>query len=398
MAVRFTVVSVLGLWLGLGTARADTFGGFSSVDKPYLVNSDKVCTPIRVTGGKATGAPDCKKAAADVIAKLAIKQGTRQTGNPNAKFAARASGRTLTVSRKPGDTLFTYQTFDPIKRVVDVYASQYEDRVAVAYTTRVMGREQTFVIGFDLLRPGAKPPTGHPDPTHPTTTTPTGPEQPRDPDTGVIPDPPAIKKLVDAAAKTPRRRQLAAWKKVLAADAEHAQALYRIAVLEARARHEPAALAELELLAKSSKPDAIEWRIEARFEKAFASMRGDARFRTAVGLDQKPATSYERVMRFGGGWEQAGTTCDKAEVRMKLQRERTFRLHVITACQGMRSNLPFRGKWRIEPGGITLILPNHGKATSADEARCVFEPHGDEEALHCDLGKGIDFVVLPARR
>ncbi|MBA2544351.1 MAG: hypothetical protein H0V17_32210, partial [Deltaproteobacteria bacterium] len=38
-------------------AAADTFGGFSGVDKPYLVNSDRVCTPVRVEGGTAKGAP-----------------------------------------------------------------------------------------------------------------------------------------------------------------------------------------------------------------------------------------------------------------------------------------------------------------------------------------------------
>jgi hypothetical protein len=36
-----------------GPAAAETFGGFSGVDRPYLVNSDKVCTPLVVTAGAA---------------------------------------------------------------------------------------------------------------------------------------------------------------------------------------------------------------------------------------------------------------------------------------------------------------------------------------------------------
>jgi hypothetical protein len=138
--------------------------------------------------------------------------------------------------------------------------------------------------------------------------------------------------------------------------------------------------------------------IEARFDAAFGSLRADPRFRAATGLDKKPASSYKRLMVFGGSWEQSGTSCDKAEVRLKFSRDRSFKLNVKTNCQGSIMDLPFKGKWRIEPTGATLILPNQGKASAADEAGCRFEPIGDEDSLHCDLGKGIDFVVLPTRR
>jgi len=398
MSVRLAVASILTLTLAVVHADADTFGGFSGVDRPYLVNSDRVCQPIKVAGDKATGAPSCAKAAADVIAKLSIKAPIAQSGNPSAKFTAAASGRTLTVSRKTGETLFTYQTIDPIGRVVEVYASQYDDRLAVAYTSRVMGKEQTFVVGFDLLKPGTAPPTGNPPTGNPPTGDPNDPNAPKDPNTGVLPDDPKVKKAVDAATKASRAKQLAAWQAVLAIDPAHSETLFRIAAIHAKAKQQGEALKTLETLARSSKPDAIEWLIEARFDAAFAKLRADTRFRTAVGLDRKPTSSYERVMRFGGGWEQSGTSCDKAEVRMKLTRDRSFKLNVKTACQGMRDDIPFRGKWRVEPTGLVLILPNRGKATAADEARCVFEASGDEDALHCDLGKGIDFVVLPTRR
>ena len=81
-----------------------------------------------------------------------------------------------------------------------------------------------------------------------------------------------------------------------------------------------------------------------------------------------------------------------------VTRDRSFKLNVKTNCSGTIMDLPFKGKWRVEPSGLVLILPNKGKATAADEAPCKFEPVGDEDSLHCDLGKGIDFVVLPTRR
>ncbi|HEY5937030.1 MAG TPA: hypothetical protein VIU61_20410, partial [Kofleriaceae bacterium] len=132
-------------------AGADTFGGFSGVDRPYLVNQDRVCTPLKVTNATATGVPSCTTQGADVVAKLAMKAPLPQSG-PKAMFAATVSGKTLTVTRKATNTtIVTWSAFDPIGKVVEVYGSQYDDRVAVAYTTKRLGKEVTSVVAFDLL-------------------------------------------------------------------------------------------------------------------------------------------------------------------------------------------------------------------------------------------------------
>src|SRR4051812_11828118 len=94
----------LGIAVPAAPAAADTFGGFSGVDRPYLVNQDRVCTPIMVAASAATGAPKCDKVAADVVAHLSIKPPAVQSG-AKASFTAQASGRTLTVSRKTGGTV-----------------------------------------------------------------------------------------------------------------------------------------------------------------------------------------------------------------------------------------------------------------------------------------------------
>lgn len=383
-------------------AAADTFGGFSGVDRPYLVNQDKVCEPLPVTSGAAAGAPRCEKVGADVVAKLSIKSPIVQRG-PKATFTASASGRTLTVARiaggQVGSTVVTWSTTDPIGRIVEVYASQYGDRVAVAYTTRRLGREVTDVIAFELGRTtataGDDPATVSADVSaKPSTTTSTPTDA-----TDAAPKDPAVAKAVAAARKAPKKKQLAAWNAVLAADPAHSEALYQVAALQLGAKKQADALATLGRLAASTRADAIEWLVEARFDKSFASLRGVPAFREKVGLDRKAATPYERLMGFGGQWEQTGTACDKPEVRLTATRDRVVRIRVRTKCNGVGYDLPFKGTWRLDGDQVILTLPTKGKqVTAEDQAPCQFQSAGDEDALHCTLGGDLEFVVLPTRR
>jgi hypothetical protein len=414
----FIAASVAAALVSFGAARlagADTFGGFSGVDRPYLVNQDRVCRPIAVANGTAAGPPACQKAAADVIARLSIKPPIIQSG-AKASFAAQASGRTITVSRKTGGTIVTWDAPDQVTRIVEVYASQYDDRVAVAYVVRRAGREATDVVAFDLgqnqgavanptpprdpnvdgkgnvviapIVPGGDPRPGDPRPGDPKDAAP-GAAPPEDP---------AVAKAVTAARAAGKGKALAAWRAVLAIDAAHAEALFRSAA-ELAGKRPGDALAALEALAASPRADAVEWRVEARFAPAFAALRADPKFRTAVGLDSKPATPYERVMGFGGQWEQTGTSCDKPEVRFIATRDRAFKLRVKTTCEGSVHDTSFKGSWRVIGDRVVLQLPTRGKQVStADEATCVFEAAGDEDALRCALGHNIEFVVLPTRR
>jgi hypothetical protein len=401
LLVRLLVLG--GSLLVAGAANADTLGGFSGVDRPYLVNQDRVCTPLKVVNGAASGAPACTQAAADAVARLSIKEPIVQSG-AKATFAATASGRTITVTRKESGTpVVTWSAFDPIGKIVEVYASQYQDRVAVAYTTRRAGKEVTDVIAFDLgqgaaiqpAAPAGKDPAGK----DPAAKDPTG-KDPAGAATAPAPADPKVTAAVAAARKAPAgAKALAAWKAVLALDGTHPEALYRVAAAQAAAKQTADALVTLGVLGASTRPDAIEWLIEARFDPAFAAARGDAKFRAAVGLDRKGASMYERMMGFGGQWEQSATACDKAEVRLTALRDRTFKLRVKTACQGSTFEMPFKGTWRIEGSQIVLSFPNKGKATTAaDESVCSFEPAGDEDGLHCTIGRDIEFTVLPARR
>ncbi|HEY4179739.1 MAG TPA: hypothetical protein VGM90_23015 [Kofleriaceae bacterium] len=370
------LVTLLG-----GIASADTFGGFAGTDRSYLVTPDKVCNPLPLTA--TSGAPTCEKAAADVIAKLDFKPLLQQSG-PKADFAATASGRTLTITKGDGTVIATWSAADPISKVSSVYGSQYADRVAAAYITRRLGKDVTDVIAFDVGR---------------TKTTPQTPDTTPTPPTPVVVADPKVTTAVDAARKAPKAKQLAAWQAVLAIDAQHSESLYQIAAIQAGAKKQSEALASLGALATSTRPDAIEWLVEARYAKSFEALRGDTAFRRDVGFDRKATAPYERLMGFGGKWEQTGTSCDTPEVRFVATRDRVVRVNVKSACSGSAYDLPFKGTWRLEGDQVVLTFATRGKAVAADdESVCQFEAHGDEDGLHCALGKDIEFTVLPSRR
>ncbi|MBL0213495.1 MAG: hypothetical protein IPQ07_06420 [Myxococcales bacterium] len=284
----------------------------------------------------------------------------------------------------------TWDAPDPITKIVEVYGSQYDDRVAVAYTTRRMGKELTDIVGFDLQKEVRHDPQLDPDhPTGPTVT----------PPTVTPPEDPKLTKAVAAARKLTKAKALAGWQAVISIDPQHAEALYQIAVLQAGAKKPAEAQASISALAASTRPDAIEWLIEARFDKAFATLRADPQFRAKIGLDKKGGSAYERLMGFGGQWEQTGTSCDTPEVRFTATRDRVVRIRVKSRCSGQVYDLPFKGAWRSDGDRVVLTFATKGKAvTAADEAVCKFEAQGDEDSLHCNLGNDIEFVVLPTRR
>lgn len=387
------VTTTLVAWAA--PAAADTFGGFSGVERHYLVNQDKVCTPLAANA--TSGSPSCEKVGADVVAKLSFKPPLPQKDKGDkAAYAATASGRTLTITRN-GATVVEWTSTDPISKIVEVYASEYNDRVAIAYVARRMGKDVTDVIGFTITK-GAG--TTMNDPQHPTIpmppTTPTAPTKP------TVAEDPRVTKAVAIARKATKTKAITAWQAVLSIDADHSEAHYQLAALQMAAKKKDDALAQLGALASSTRPDAIEWLIEARYAAAFASLRADPGFREKTGLDRKPdavLSSYERLMGFGGQWEQTGTSCDKPEVRFTATRDRIVRIRVKSKCGGSGYDLPFKGTWRLDGDRVVLTFATRGKAISADDqAACRFERAGDEDSLRCVLDRDIDFVVLPTRR
>lgn len=389
--MRPVQVAILAVVVSLASpASAGVFGGFGGREDGYLVGRDKICTPLAVASGKASGTPACSKASDDQVAQLSVKEAKALHGR-DASHSAASKGRTIEVTAtKKEAVVVTWEAPDPISRIDDVYVSQYGNLIAVEYSVRRGSRDVSEVVVFDLR--GA------------TTTDPvTGDSKPPVTDKPpVVEPPPATAKLTKAvkaarkAAKGKPASALKAWNKVLAIDPDHSEARYGVAIAHARARKPDLAIAALEALGATGRSDAAEYLILARFEKAFAKVRADAKFRAAVGLDGGSDDFYERLMGQGGSWEQPETACDTPGVSLTLEQARTFKLVISSTCSGDRWKDVFKGRWEAKEPGLRLILPNKGRDDEAFE--CAVERDGDEDAIKCVLDDDLSFVVRPVRR
>jgi hypothetical protein len=113
------------LTLAAGVAEADSFGGIAANEKSYLVGASRVCTPIVVTAGAATGSPACHAAPADEVARLSTRLPSAERG-PKAALTATAKGRVLTVTGADGAAVASWTSADTISSVVDVWQSPTE--------------------------------------------------------------------------------------------------------------------------------------------------------------------------------------------------------------------------------------------------------------------------------
>jgi hypothetical protein len=381
-----------------GAASAQTLKGFSDSQRAYVVSPDEVCTPLVVssegvggaaTAGTASGTPRCSQAAADVLGRLSTRPPVVERG-AGARFTATVRGRTLEVHSAAADrAVVTWTSLDPLVRVDAVYSNHFADLIAVALTVRAGGRDTGAIVGFDLGR--AAPPVVPSPPVVPTP--PVAPLPPVAPPPVAAPSPP-LDRALKAARLALGRRAVAAWDKVLAFDPECSEALFSKARALLQRNKGEGGLLLLEKLATSTRPDAIEFLVQARFDRPFSSLRAEPRFRTAVGFDRPARTLYERIMGAGGAWEQAATSCDAPLVGLRFTRDRRFSLRVESRCVGERSEATYRGTWALEDKGVALALPDSGD----DQLHCRLEAMGDEEALRCPLDDDLEFLALPVRR
>ncbi|MBZ0231472.1 MAG: hypothetical protein K8M05_03920 [Deltaproteobacteria bacterium] len=377
---------------GAGVAAADTFGGFAGNEKTYVLGREKVCEPLKVAAGAAKGVPACKVAGTDVMATLSLKSPPPERGS-EAQVKATAKGQTITVVGRSGEAIVTWQSFDPVASVVDVWRSQYGRIVAVEYTVRRAGREVHEVVGFDLgVGGGGGGKAGQSDTGGGTTAgtgTGTGTGTGKEID-------PVVKKAIDKARKAKGKAAVAAWAKVLELDPESSEARYRRAAAFAGMKKHADAVAALQNLAQSKRADAIEWLVEARFDKSFVKLVGDAGFRDAVGYDRPAGSAYERLMGLGGQWEQSLTPCDRPEMKLVFKRDRTFRLGFRSTCEGMRESFTMKGTWSMTDVAVELLLKKPGGGH--DRAPCLLGTDGDEDTLTCHLDADLSFEARPVRR
>jgi hypothetical protein len=403
---------------GVTPAAAGPFGGFSEDQTRYLSGRDQVCTPIAVADPGPSGAapasraaPACEPADDRRVASAKFRRGVLQQG-ARADYEASARGTDLTLrERRSGRTLVTWSTVDPIDRIVAVHASDSRPGgpaapaalVAVEYEVRFGGRARVETVVFAITAAAA-----------PAAVTPTVPVQ-LEPGTSPAPSPPAagpaapddprLAALLTKARRLDARNQArpaeAAYRQVLAIDADHPEARYGLARSLIRQRKQPAAIEALAALARSPRPGAAEWLVEARFDRVFQGLRGDPAFRAATGLDPDPARQrslYERLLGFSDTWEQAEVKCEQAEVRLSLDRRaRKFRLAITTRCGGYPTTTRLQGGFRLGPGDrVDLVLPN--AEGPEDAVACRMQLCSSEDCLQCVVDEDLSFTVLPVRR
>lgn len=381
------------------SAWGDRFGGFSADESRVLLDSDLVCTVQRLQAGKVVGERKCVKAGADQVAQGKFRPGKVEAG-PDAKLKASHRGSRLEIAGQDGLPSFSADVFDPVVRIVAVQRSPRGEVVAVEYVIRSGGREKAEVVAVRVAAGAApapgpeRPPAGDGGSQTPTTAPPTDVAGPSAVDKAVLD---AVAKARKTFAKGGKKNTAAAAKLVLDIAPAHPEGLYYAAVAAALGKDAKTALIRLEQMGSSTDSDAGIWRVEARFQKAFAALRAEPRFRAAVALDVAPATLYERLLGFGGEWEQAGTPCTDPTVKLDLQRiVPKFKLRITSTCQGMKDTTRLAGTWRPSPSGFELVFPN---VDSKDEIMpCQTVSCGAEICLRCQIDQDLSFEVASVRR
>jgi hypothetical protein len=388
------------LLLGLPTsAHAGLFGGFAS-DGSAKRGQTEVCPPV----SQSLEMLKCKKVKPADMARMRFVRGAQQRGG-GADVVVDFQGTKLRVlaDRASGSKpLFVWDTGQPIARVGAVFLSKGKDVVAIEFATRFGGRtvDDLAVIRLhsSLKAKVGKAGTG-------SAAVAGGPGTPAKVDE----DSPAMSKALKAARKLAKRRKhpalVAEVKKVLAERADHPEALYLWARSALQNKKRSEALDKLRALHVSKHTEAPRWRVEARFDKAFKSLRADPAFRKSVGIDPDPAqplSAYERLVGLGGKWEQEALACEQPRVNLTMKRNaaRRFDLVIRSNCQGIRETTRLDGSWRASgTSDLELHFPN--VEGPEEKMQCALEICSDgsgEDCLRCQPEPDIEFLFRPVRR
>jgi hypothetical protein len=401
------IIGTLAALVVVTPAHAGTFGGFSADESSFLRASDQICTPLPAPSGKG-GEIRCRTAAVDEIAAHKFRRGTVQNGQSATYRADIKGGDALRVfAVESGKCRAAWSSLDPISRISGIYLSTGGRLLAIEFETRAGGRLREAVIAFVLPAPV----DARRDPPAPDSKEPPAPDS-KDPPPPLQPVAAVDSKAVEAglakarklAKKRNHKRTLSAFLDVIALDPSQSEAMYGVAVVMMKMKNPGGAISTLGKLAASIHPEAVVWMVEARTDKVFAKLRADKGFRRAVGLDHdgsRTRTAYERLVGYGGHWEQPGVSCDAPKINLKLQRRvGRFTLRLVSKCQGMSETTRLDGRW--VAGGtdkLSLTFPN---VEGSDEVMvCQLSTCTDgsgEDCLDCAPGTDMEMQLRLVRR
>lgn len=397
----------LAVALGLpAVASAGVFGGFGK-SGTYLRGTDQVCRAVE----GARDVPRCKKISAAEVAKRRFASGARQRG-AGAEVDARASGsRIEIVPAGGGEPLATWDAGSAVK-VSAVYLSAKKDAVAVEYVTRFGGRSIEDVVVLELgdaLRARAGAAAASVATGERAAGAPPAPPAPAEPE-----ETPAV---AAALQKTRRAAAKKRWDRVarfageaLAGDESHPEARFWLAAAKAARKDGAGATALLADIAASKRKWAIAWLVEARLHPAFRGLRADPGFRRAVGLaadPKRPPGAYERLVGYGGEWEQPAIPCEQARANLSLHTEpskgeagQRFELVIRSRCRGTRETTRLDGTWRAA-GTDVLELRFPNQQGPAEGLQCSLEACADssgEDCLRCRPDPQLELLFRIVRR
>ena len=380
-------------------AQAGLFGGFAS-DGSYRRGDSQLCQPV----SSELGVPSCKSATASQFSALKLKMGDKQQGSKQKVAAKKSASKIKVVDAESDALLFTWSSGQIISAMGDVYLHSSGRFVAVEFTSRLGGRQVEDLVVVKLDKSMGPTSTAAPTPS------PTAPTPAPKPKVVVPADPPAFTAAMKLGAKWSKRRKhhakaISAYKDALAVIPEHPETLYRLARVHMKAKNKKMAVTTLARIPSSTHKRAVEWRVEARFDIIFKSLRGDTDFRSAVGIDRAAGDSitlYEKLVAFGGSWEQERIPCEQPQVNLDLRRDkkRRFDLIIRSKCQGTTETTRLDGSW-LQSGDRKLGLSFPNTDSADEDLACKLEMCSDdsgEDCLRCQLDQDIEFLLRVVRR
>lgn len=397
---RRSTLLVVGLLLLTAPrmAEASLFGGFAK-DGQYRRGTDQLCQAVTQT----LGSPTCATRNLRELAQKTFDMGSEQTGAGNQIEVKKSGSRLKVLSADGGEVLATWDSGDVIEALAAIRMDKSGRWVAIEYTTRFGGRSVDDLVVLTLRRPAGTSPAPAPAPESkpPAAKSKTPAPKSKTPPAFVK----ALKTGIKWSARRKHKKAIVAFRQALRIVPEHPEALYRLSRSLFSTKDRPAALMTLQRIPRSKHPEATRWRVEARFDRVFKPLRGDAVFRLAVGIDRKPddpVTTYERLVGLGGHWEQELLACEEPRVNLNLRRNDKSRFDLIirSNCQGYRETTRLDGRWAAGPkGALRLHFPNTD--TDDEDLVCRLELCTDgsgEDCLRCQPEPDIEFLLRVVRR
>ena len=368
-------------------AAADTFGGFSGGRRALPGQpGSRVRAARRSTAGARDRRAEVREGRGrrDRAARRSSRRSCRAARRRRSRRPRRAA-RSRSRARTRATVVATWNA-PRSDRQGHRRRTRARTRIASRSRTRrgALGKEITDVVAFELVktsrcrtRPAAA----------------AAATQPRQPQHGADADAdPKVAKAVADARKATGAKALAAWQ---ARARARRRSTARRSTGSPRCRppaRQPAdALATLEALAKSSRGDAIEWLVEARFDPAFAALRADPKFRAAVGLDRKAGDAVraaDGLRRPVGADRDAAATAPRSSSSPSATGRSSCASRPPAAARPC--DMPFKGTWRIEGNARSYWRSRRPRARPRARRRGAVPAltAGDEDALHCVARQG----------